>query len=71
MHGAAPVPPPFYVQQRAWERAYVLSEDFAERLTPEGREACREVAGADPARLTWPEIGAVAHLYDAIVDRRV
>lgn len=71
MHGTVPVLPPFAVQQRAWERAYTLSEEFWERLTPDGRDACRELAGTDPARLTWPEVGALHRLYDAIVARRV
>lgn len=71
MHGTVPVLPPFPVQQRAWERAWVLSEDHADELPAGALDVCREVVAGDAARLTWGEIGALIALYDAIVPRRV
>lgn len=53
------VPPPFEVQQRAWEAAHVLRADFAERLALRDRVRIEEVYLTGPERLGWHDVQAM------------
>lgn len=65
------VPPPFAVQQRAWERAYVLRQEFDASLTLEQRIRAEVVIQTGPAQLGWNEIGDMVGLYSVIAGVRV
>jgi hypothetical protein len=63
------VPVPHIIQARAWECAYILREDFADRLTLEQRVRVEVAYLSDP--LGWAECGDMLGLYSAIAGVRV
>jgi len=65
------VEPPYEVRQRAWERAYVLRQEFDEFLLMEQRIRAEVVIQTGPEHLGWNEIGEMACLYSAIAGARV
>jgi len=68
---SAVIPPPAWVCGRAWEIAYVLAEDFPDRLLDD-REGgvARSIARGAPDRLTWLQAGAMFRLFTRLVERR-
>jgi hypothetical protein len=60
---------PAIIQSRAWECAYALREDFADRLTLAQRVEVEVAYRSDP--LGWAECGDMLHLYSAIAGVRV
>jgi hypothetical protein len=64
------VSPPPLVRQRAWERAYVLRQEFDDFLSLEQRIHAEVVIQTGPDKLGWDEIGAMVCLYAAIAGVR-
>jgi hypothetical protein len=65
------VPPPFVVQQRAWECAYVLHQAFFDRLDLEARVRVVVVLGTGPDGLGWDDLAAMFVLFGETVAVRV
>lgn len=65
------VAPPYCVQRRAWERAYVLRQEFDEFLSLEQRIRAEVVMRTSPERLGWNEISDMVGLYSAIAGVRI
>lgn len=65
------VPPPFLVQQRASDAAYVLTQEHADRLTLEQHVRMIVVAMYAPERLGWSECGETLALWSMVVEVRV
>ena len=65
------VSPPFEVQQRAWERAYVLRQEFDDALSLEQRIRAEVVLQTGPEHLGWNEVGDMIALYSVIAGVRV
>jgi hypothetical protein len=63
------VPPPYDVQQRAWECALVLRENF--ELPIEGAIRAEVVLRIGPERLGWDEVRDMLQLYSATARVRV
>ncbi len=63
-------PPPYAVQRRAWDAAYMLGEAFAERLTLEQAIRMAVVCRVAPERLGWRECGDAIALYAQKVETR-
>ena len=66
-----PVPPPYEVQQRAADCAYVLRSDFADRLPLEQRIYVEVVYRTHPESLGWHECSRMFVLYGQYVEVRV
>jgi hypothetical protein len=66
-----PVAPPYEVQCRGWEAAYVLFEEFRRELPVEQRIAVQVVMRIHPDRLGWSEVRQMLELYRAIAGIRV
>lgn len=66
-----PVPPPYEVQQRAADCAYVLRSDFADRLPLESRVYVEVVYRTPTDRLGWHECARMFVLYGQYVEVRV
>ena len=65
------VDPPFHVQQRAWECAHVLRQDFDDRLPIAERVRCEEVLRAGADALGWADVRAMLRLARYIIQVRV
>ena len=65
------VRPPAAIQRRAWECAYVLREEFADRLTPEQNIRAEIARFVHPDRLGLGEACDMIALYHVRVDARV
>lgn len=65
------VAPPRIVQQRAWECADMLREEFADRIPLEHRVYVEVVYRVGPDGLGWPELARMFVLYGQFVDVRV
>jgi hypothetical protein len=65
------VPPPYEVQQRAWERAYVLRQEFDDFLSLDQRIRAEVVIQTGPRHLGWNEIADMVGLYSVIAGVRV
>lgn len=65
------VPPPFEVQQRAWERAYMLRQEFDGWLSLEQRIRAEVIIHTNPDRIGWSEISDMVGLYAIIAGVRV
>jgi hypothetical protein len=65
------IPPPPTVRDRTWELAWVLTQEFADRLLDDrgGGEASR-VVRADPDRVDWNQAGSMHRLYGRLVETR-
>lgn len=64
------VKPPFEVQQRAWERAYMLRHKFNDCLSLEQRVRAEVTIQTGSEHLGWSEIGDMVTLYAAIAGVR-
>ena len=69
--GDVGVPVPHQVQRRAWEAAYELRTNFADRLTLQQNVAMEVLIRMEPARLGWSECGEAMCLYARLVMVRV
>jgi hypothetical protein len=66
-----PVEPPYIVQQRASDAAFMLCEEFPGRLTLEQRVAMEVTRRYAPERLGWREVGSAISLWAMVVEVRV
>lgn len=65
------VQPPYYVQQRAWERAYQLREEHSDKL-PLAKRVFVEVSyRVGPEGLGWEDIAQLIALYAECMRVRV
>lgn len=62
---------PVTVQRRAWECAFVLMQDFPERLTLADRVLCVTAEIAGPDAIGWHYAGQLFALWGATVEVRV
>jgi hypothetical protein len=65
------VAPPYYVQQRAWERAYQLREEHGGQLPIEHRVFVEVSYRAGPDCLGWEDIAQLIALYAECMQVRV
>ena len=65
------VAPPLEVQQRAWERAYVLRQEFDDWLSLEQRIRAQVIIQTNPDRIGWSEISEMVGIYSVIAGVRV
>lgn len=65
------VAPPEILRQRAWECAFCLRDEFADRLVLEHRVNVEVVYRAGPDGLGWRDIAAMLVLYGHAVEVRV
>jgi hypothetical protein len=65
------VPPPFVVQQRASDCAFVLRTEWCDCMALAERVAVEVVARMHPEQLGWAECGDMFRLYGAVVTVRV
>lgn len=64
------IPVPYEVQRRAWEAAFVLRQEFADRITLEQNIRMEVILRVAPFRLGWAECGdALATLTLAVMAR--
>lgn len=66
-----PVPPPEIVQRRAAECAYVLREEFSDRLPIEQRVYVEVVYRTPHEGLGWHEVARMLVLFGEVVEVRV
>lgn len=64
-------PPPYLVQQRASDAAFMLCQEFADRLTLEQHVRMIVVGRVAPERLGWAEVGDSLATYALVVEVRV
>jgi hypothetical protein len=64
-------PPPYEVQRRAWEAAYMLRQEFSDRLTLEQNITLEVLTLYAPERLGWRETGDALSLWAMTVKVRV
>lgn len=64
-------PPPFLVQQRASDAAFMLRNDYSDRLTLEQNIEMEVLTRYAPERLGWEEVGRALALYALVVKVRV
>lgn len=64
-------PPPFEVQQRASDAAYMLCEEHAEGLSLEQHIRMRVIQMVAPERLGWAECGDALATWSLVVVVRV
>ncbi len=66
-----PIPPPLEgAQQRAWEAAYVLTEDFPSRIPKPERWRVNAVRRAGPCAQGWESVCFIHVLFGQIVEER-
>ena len=65
------VAPPFEVQQRAWERAHVLRQEFDDWLSLEQRIRAEVIIQTNPEQIGWSEISEMVGIYSVIAGVRV
>lgn len=65
------IEPPYEVQQRAWDAAFVLRQEYADRLTLEQNIKLEVLTMMAPERLGWSEIGEALALWALTVAVRV
>lgn len=65
------LPPPYIVQQRAWDAAFELANNFADRLDIETLIRMHVVCLVAPERLGWDEIGDALATWALVVQVRV
>jgi hypothetical protein len=66
-----PVAPPYEVQCRGWEAAYVLWEEYRRALPIRERVLVASVIRMHPDRLGWGEVALMLRLYAAVAGVRV
>lgn len=67
----AVITPPRLVRRRAWECAFVLSEEYLDRvLDDRGSTNARHVLRSGPDRVSWRQAGAMFRLFNRLVGRR-
>lgn len=64
-------PPPYELQQRATDCAYVLTQEFSDRLTLEQLVRMHVLLLVAPERLGWNEIGDALSTFSLVVEVRV
>lgn len=64
-------PPPFEVQQRAWECALVLVSDYQGRLDAGEAAFCALALGPPAERLGWRQIRYLFRLHRTVAGQRV
>ena len=64
------IPVPHQVQRRAWEAAWTLGQDFAERMTPGQTVRMSAIAMREPDRLSWADCGDALATWNIIVEIR-
>jgi len=64
-------PPPYVIQRRAWEAAYVLITEYLRRLDQGTLEWCAWRAAVGPERLGWSDISRLFRIYRTHVGQRV
>lgn len=64
-------PPPFQVQQRAADAAFMLAQEHSEALTLEQLVRMHVVAMVAPERLGWSECGDALALWSLVVVVRI
>lgn len=62
---------PFEIQQRAWDRAWALTEDFADRMTLEQLVQMHVIRLVAPERLGWAEVSLAVAVWAMTVEVRV
>ena len=65
------IPPPYEVQRRAWDAAFVLRQEFADRLTLEQNIRMEVMMRVAPERLGWAECGDALATHAMVVMVRV
>ena len=63
------VPPPFVIQQRAWECAWMLLEAYPHRMALEDRVRATVIVNAEP--LGWAECQWAFRMYVAVAEIRI
>lgn len=58
------------LRQRAWECAYVLMEDYRDRLQPRSYGLCRNALRAGPDRIAPRRARRLQAIYAALVEPR-
>jgi hypothetical protein len=65
------LPPPQLVCSRAWEAAWVLVDEFPDRLADDrGGGEARHILRTGPGHLTWSQCSAIFRLFGRQVERR-
>ena len=70
MSVTALIPVPEIVQQRAWECALVLVQDFPERLGKYAQHYLRDIVFRGPEAVTWQQSQAALQVWRAAVEVR-
>lgn len=65
------IPPPYQVQQRASDAAWMLTQEHSEALTLEQLVRMHVVAMVAPERLGWAECGDALSLWSLVVVVRI
>lgn len=63
--------PPLSIQRAAWDSAYALRTNHADRLTLAQNVALEVTIRMEPSRLGWAECGEAMCLYARLVEVRV
>jgi hypothetical protein len=71
MNLAVLFPPPYCLQRRAWEAAYMLGTEYRDRLCVTERVIVSRLVGTDPSELDWRDIGRARAIYGRRVAVRV
>lgn len=69
--GDVGVPVPHQIQRRAWEAAYELRTNFADRLDILQNIRMEVLIRMEPQRLGWKETGEALALWTLVVEVRV
>ena len=64
-------PPPFLVQQRAADAAFMLRQEYSDRLTLAQNVEMEVLTRYAPERLGWEEVGRALATYALVVKVRV
>lgn len=63
MNLSAILPPPYEVQRRGWEAAFVLCQDYCHRLAQHECERMAWLVALGPERLGWQEVAEAQRLH--------
>lgn len=66
-----PIPVPYEIQQRASDRAFMLRQEYSDRLTLAQNVEMEVVSMYAPERLGWQEVGAAIALWAMVIEVRV
>lgn len=65
------IPVPEQIGRRAWEAAWVLRQEYADRMTLEQNIRMEVIRMVAPERLGWAECGDALATYSMVVEVRV